>query len=72
MFEKRNRDQQCNHSFYVLETFSSGEGMMQLLQCQICQRKFWGYGGFHGKPKWVHAVPEKVTPLAPSSFYDLI
>jgi len=63
MFRKRNRDQQCNHSFYVLETFSSGEGLMQLLQCKICYRKFWGYAGTYGNPKWTHAVPEKLNHL---------
>jgi len=59
VFRKRNKDQQCNHKFYVLKVFSGGEGLMQLLQCKICYRKFWGYAGTYGNPKWTHEVPQR-------------
>ena len=64
---KRGECEKGKHKFNVLKTFDGGEDMIQLLQCQDCQRKFWGYGGEYGNPKWVHAVSEKLNPLRASS-----
>ena len=58
---RKNRSgcEQGVHKFNVLETFNSGENLMQLLQCQDCQRKFWGFDGVYGNPKWVHVIYQK-------------
>ena len=67
---RRNRKgcQQGIHKFNVLKTFNGGENLMHLLQCQDCLRKFWGYGGDYGNPKWIHAVHQKVNMRGAQAF----
>jgi len=57
-----------NHKFYVLQVLTNNETLMQLLQCKVCNKKFFGYGGYYGQPKWVHEMPEKQNPLVQASF----
>jgi len=66
---RRNKKgcEQGIHKFNVLETFNRGENLMQLLQCQDCQRKFLGYSGTYGNPKWIHLLSEKSNPLITSN-----
>ena len=59
----RTNRQDCNHTFEVLKVFDSGEELMQLLQCKYCKHKFWGFGGYENKPKYIHKISQKPNLL---------
>jgi hypothetical protein len=51
------------HRFKILwySDLTKSQSLVQLMQCETCAKKFWGFGGVLSDPEIIHEVHDDIN-----------